>query len=322
MTRLIIPALAVLFAGCGSKTLMSSDGAQGGAALPPSGTGGGLGRGTASGGAGGDGGAAGDTGGSDGGAPMTAAGCVEQPAAKAGADARITVNVELSYAGQPVAFGQPIPLQTGTLTVTNFRFYVSSPMLTPAVGDPVPADLIGGDGVPVPYNVVLVNAENPSGLTFQVAAPAGTYQGVSFLVGVPDVCNTGLASSRSAALSYESQMTWPPPFGYLFLRYAGKLGDGAATDATPSVIDMGGFPGKIFAPRAIAPGSFVAGGSTTVRLRVALDELFRAESMPAELDDAGKALTGGPTSGTAQLAGQHVLQNIQAVSLFTVAGGL
>jgi hypothetical protein len=135
------------------------------------------------------------------------------------------------------------------------------------------------------------------------------------------VCNTGAPSSRTAALSNASQMTWPPPFGYHFLRYAGKLAGAAATDSTPGAIDMGGFPGMIFAPRATAPGSFAADGSTTIRLRVALDELFRAEGMPVELGDAAKILSSGPTSGPPQLAGQHVLQNIQAVSLFTVSDG-
>jgi len=284
-------------------------GGQGGTGGHPD-QGGAPGMGT--GGAGGTGGSA-----SNGGAPGPLAECLEHPAASAVATVPITVRVELSHSGNPVTFGEPFAIDGGTLTLTNFRFYISSAALRLRAGGDVPVDLVGGDGAPAPYGTVLVNAEDPSAMTFQIAAPAGDYSGLSFLVGIPDVCNGG-PEGRSPPLSAASQMTWPLPFGYLFLRYAGTRGAGTLADAVPVAIDMGGFPGHIFAPRIQAASDLKIEAARTLRLTVALEQLFRAASMPAELDDYARALSGGPTSGPAQMNGQYLLHNLGVVAPFTI----
>jgi hypothetical protein len=119
-------------------------------------------------------------------------------------------------------------------------------------------------------------------------------------------------------------MTWPPPFGYLFLRYAGTVtGTTPTNDRPPTQIDMGGFPGALLAPRVTAPGAFAVRdlAGHTVRMRVALDELFRAAALPATLDEAGKVLTSGPVSGPPFEAGEHVRQNVNRVALFWLIDG-
>src|SRR2546421_5892521 len=45
--------------------------------------------------------------------------CVATPARRPGQRPVITVGVDLTYAGKPVAFGQPFALATGTLTITE-----------------------------------------------------------------------------------------------------------------------------------------------------------------------------------------------------------
>jgi len=324
MRNQILAAIVTLAAGCGSSMLRPDAGGQSGTGGVPGsagtpGTGGVPGSagtpgtgGASAGGAGGTGqaGAAGST--------PVAAECAEHPPARAGATEPITINVQLSYAGTPVTFGVPFAIEGGTLTLTNFRFYVSSPALRLRTGGDVPVDLAGLDGTPAPYGVVLVNAEDPAGMAFQIAAPAGDYSGLSFLVGIPDACNGG-ESGRSAPLSAASQMTWPAPFGYLFLRYAGRRGDGTPAEAAPGPIDMGGFPRHIFAPRVELAADLTVAAARTLRLTVALDQLFRAAGMPADLDEYAQILGSPPgTFGDAQLSGQHVLQNLGAVAAFAI----
>jgi hypothetical protein len=251
---------------------------------------------------------------------VTGPACIEKPAPRPGPRAPLTVNVELTYGGKPIVFGEPFAVADGTLTLTNFRFYISEIALLRNWGENAAVDVIGADGAPAPYNLHLVNPEDPSGMTFQLAAPIGSYGGISFLLGIPDSCNGGDPASRQRPLTWDSQMTWPPPFGYLFLRYAGTLAGAPATATTPTQIDVGGFPGALLAPRVPAYGYLVIAdlSARTVRLRVAVDELFRASTLPATLDEAGTIITSGPTSGTAFLAGEHVRQNAPRVSIFSL----
>jgi hypothetical protein len=225
----------------------------------------------------------------------------------------VTVNVELTFMGKPVTFGEPFALSTGaTLTLTTFRFYVSEPALVRG-GESVPVDLVSAEGSPVPYNVHLVNPEDPAGMTFRLASPSGDYSGLSFLFGLSDSCNRSDPELSKPPLTTSSEMTWPPPFGYLFLRYEGALTGPSATAELPAQIDLGGMPGYLFAPRVTAAGSLrVAPSGGVVRLRVALEEIFRASNLPASQDSIG------PT-GPAFDAGNRLRQNVSRVSIFSLA---
>lgn len=310
MARRILVVIVAAVTGCGSNMARGGSGGHGstggqeGTAVTPGSGGGPVGSGT--GGLGGIG--------AGGGTAPAIAQCPEHPAQRTGTRERVTVSVFLTYAGKSVTFGEPFMTDGGALTLTNFRFYASDLALRLRSGENVPVDLVGDDGAPVPYGVVLVNAEDPSGMSFKIAAPAGDYSGLSFLIGIPDTCN-GTYYGRNPPLSAVSQMTWPAPFGYLFLRYAGT---GAATGAVPPAIDMGGFPGHILAPRVEVSTDLRVEGPRTVLLTVALDQLFRAAKMPADLDDYARLLGSAPVSGAAQIDGQHLLQNLDAVTAFTI----
>ena len=306
MRKHVLALIATVVSGCGSNMSGGPPGTLGGTGGSPN-TGGSPGTDVA-----GMGGATPDAG-----TPVAPVECLEHPAARTVPTTPISIKVELSYAGSPVTFGEPFAIDGGTLTLTNLRFYISNPALRLPTGGDVPVDLMAGDGALAPYGVVLVNAEDPSAMTFQIAAPAGDYSGLSFLVGIPDACN-GVDYGRSPPLSAISQMTWPPPFGYLFLRYAGKRGEGTPTDATPGAIDMGGFPRQILAPRIWAESDLRISSARTVRLTVALDQLFRAVGMPADLGEYAQILSAVPGLGNAQMNGQHLLQNLGAVAAFTI----
>ena len=247
--------------------------------------------------------------------------CVENPKAQPGARSIVTVVVDPTYAGKPVVFGEPFALPDGgTLTVSNFRFYVSDFQVVVGGGSPIAVDVVAPDGKPAPYNVHLVNAESASEMTFRIAVPAGDYTGMSFLFGLNDDCNRRSPGASQPPLTFQSQMTWPPPFGFLFLRYEGKITGATGQDAPLSKVAMGAFPAYIFAPRMEAHGAFVVTSAPgdTVHLRVALDEILKAASLPLDPNATQSPIP--PPPGEIE-AGDHLIQNANKVAIFSVTSG-
>jgi hypothetical protein len=245
------------------------------------------------------------------------ASCDETPARRPGVRPVVRVDVELTYAGKPFEFGQPVALTAGTLTLTTFRFYLSELALLRPDGQVVPVNLVGADGTPVSYDTHLAAAEEPAGMTFRLAAPAGDYAGLSFRFGLSPACDQMNPSTSKPPLTFSSQMDWPGPFGYLFMRYGSRLEGVPPGEGLPTTIHMGGFPGMVFAPRVTAPGNVTVGATGGgVRLRVAIDELLRAARMPAKNEGPILPPTGG---GVAE--GDAVRQHAGMVSLFSLAPG-
>ncbi|HET6281832.1 MAG TPA: MbnP family protein [Polyangia bacterium] len=262
-----------------------------------------------------------DGGGAWTGKPLSA--CDESPKAQPGARTIVTVVVDPTYAGKPVVFGELFALPNGgTLTVSNFRFFASDLQVVIAGGQLVAVDIVAPDGKPVPYNVHLVNAASASEMTFQLAVPAGDYTGMSLIFGLNDACIRRDPSVSKPPLTYQSQMTWPPPFGFLFLRYESKVTGATGPDAPLAAVAVGGFPGYVFAPRIQAPGAFQVAGTSgiTVHLRVALDEMFKAALLPFDPITAAPPIPGPP--GTEIEVGDHLLKNADKVSIFSLTAGL
>ena len=249
--------------------------------------------------------------------PVGSASCDETPARRPGVRPVVRVDLALTYAGKPVEFGQPVALAAGTLTLTTFRFYLSELALLRPDGQLVAVNLVGADGTPVSYDTHLATAEEPAGMTFRLAAPAGDYAGLSFRFGLSPACDQMNPSTSKPPLTFSSQMDWPGPFGYLFMRYGSRLEGVPAGEGLPTTIHMGGFPGMVFAPRVTAPGNVTVGATGgTARLRVAIDELLRAARMPATNEGPILPPTGG---GVAE--GDAVRQHAGMVSLFALAPG-
>jgi hypothetical protein len=256
----------------------------------------------------------------DGGEPVSA--CVENPQAKPGVRTIVSVVVEPTYAGEPLPFGEPFALPNGgTITVSNLRFFVSDVQALAGGDQLVPVDVVAPDGGPAPYNVQLVNAATASETTFQLAVPVGDYTGMSLLLGLDDACNHLVPSDSKPPLTFQSQLTWPAPFGFLFLRYEGLVTGATGPDAPMSALAVGGLPGYAFAPRVRAPGAFhvTSAAGATVHLRMALDEIFKGASLP--LDPGVPPSPIPPPPGTEIEAGDHLLHNAQKVSIFSVTNG-
>ena len=232
-----------------------------------------------SGGAPGSGGQAAGPGGA-GGAPT--ASCDEVPKALRTSGTVVEFPFELAYNGQPFVYGEPNAGPGGaTIVPLNVRFFVSQVALLRAGAEPLPVDIVSDAGVPQPYGIHLFNAEEPATTTMRVLAPAGSYSGITFLLGLTDACNSG-NSSRRAPLNDASQMYWGGPLGYLFLRYEGRDTPAGQAGLPPVEIHMGGQPGALFAPLMRLDGALtipVAGAGPYHRpIHVVMDQVFLGAS--------------------------------------------
>jgi hypothetical protein len=332
VTAAVAGAFALAGAGCaggGHVAPRGAAGADGGAGAAGQGEAGRAGAGDGA----SAGGAAGATG--DAGAP--------DPCPKAPAPLRASgVTLELSVApvleAKPFVFGEPNAMASGArVTPLNFRFYVSHVALLTAASTSVPVDLVTAAGAVEPYGVHLVNAEEPATQTLRVLAPAGNYVGLSFILGLDDACNAGSANARAAPLDNTSQLVWPVPFGYLFLRLEDRVdvgapdGGAAATDAAPAdadvdaasadgiprAIHMGGFPGRLFAPTVTVVGALaLTGGGAPVQRTLTFEVGKLFEGAEAPIDPASAmSIPFDPET----LAGEHLRQHVGALAPFSLA---
>jgi hypothetical protein len=274
-------------------------GGQSGGASSAGGGSGGAGSGGISGGAGSGG--------------QASSPCPEAPLSTT-TGALLELSTELTLGDEPIVFGEPNPIDGGaTLLPLELRFYVSEAALVRADGTTVNVDIVTEVGTSVPYGIHLVNADDPASLRFRLLGPPGTYSGVSFLLGINDACNSG-SLARNEPLSAASGMTWPPPFGYLFLRYAGTATPADAS-SPPSAIHMGGLPGYLLAPRVQARGDVVIAPNSPASRRLVFDfgELFRGAATMLDLSD----FPGSPEPEVE--AGERVRRTAPELSLFTLS---
>jgi hypothetical protein len=240
--------------------------------------------------------------------------CAEIPAPLRASGTIVELPIEPVLDGQPFVYGEANPLSGGgEIVPLNFRFYLSQVELLTSGGGAVAVDVVSAAGVPQPYDVYMFNAETSPPEPLRVLAPAGSYAGMRFLVGVNEVCNASNVG-RGAPLSATSQMVWPGPFGYLFLRFEGLLSGTWTSDAgapPPTAIHMGGVPGTLFAPVVRVDGalSVPATGTVTRRLRIAIDQIFIGATTGPE-----------PTvviPGSETEAGERLRINAPSLPLFT-----
>lgn len=247
------------------------------------------------------------------------AGCLETRPVDPAAQGRLNVRLEVQHEGGPFEFGEYNELVSGgTVLPTNLRFYLSQFALTSG-GDVVPASLVRADGQALRYGVQLVNAEDPTSLQFDLAAPPGEYSGLSFILGLSHGCNEQFLPLKPP-LDEASQMKWPHTLGFLFLRFEGNLSADVAAD-TPSMVHMGAAVGDDgFAPRfdLTVPLS-VSEQGTPVELRFAFDAMLEAASMPTDLSDFELPPPSPPVIGEEILAGERLRRNVGLVELFTVS---
>jgi hypothetical protein len=224
-----------------------------------------------------------------GGGLSSAEACPETPQTLQAAGTVVTFQTDPFLGGQAMIYGQPNALPGGaTLTPTDVRFYISNVGLTRADGSLTPIDLVTPTGALEPYGVHLFNAEDATSTAWSIRAKPGSYSGVELTLGVVDACNSGNPNQRQAPLSPASQMTWAPPFGYLFLVFEARIEGGAnpmdggtpSSDGGPagpfSLIRMGGFPGLQFAPVVHVDGPLAVpmSGPVSRHMRLDMQQVF------------------------------------------------
>jgi hypothetical protein len=213
--------------------------------------------------------------------------CPESPPALQAGGTLVTFQTDPVLGGRAMIYGQPNALPGGgTLTPLNLRFFLSNVALVRGDGTLVPVDLVTAAGTPERYGIHFFNAEDPPSTAWTIRAPAGPYRGMSLVLGMSDVCD-----ANRAVFSADTQMTWPSPFGYLFLRFESRV-DGVSPDGggpsgsidggVPPVdaIAMGGIIGSLFAPIVHVDQLLTvpAVGPILRHLRLDMDQVFKGAS--------------------------------------------
>jgi hypothetical protein len=256
--------------------------------------------------------------------------CPETPPTRAAGGTTITFQTDAFLGGKPMIYGEPNALPGGgTLTPLDLRYFVSEVALTRDDGSLVQVDLVTAAGALEPYGVHLLNAEDAPSTAWSIRAPAGTYPGMQLLLGLSDACN-----ANSQAFSVESQMTWPPPFGYLFLRFEARIDgiapmggppSGGGVDGPVDAIAMGGLVGSLFAPIVHVDGQLIVpeSGPIVRHLHLVMDQVFKGATANVNASGAPPGVPGGggPSGAPSQdeiIAGERLRQTAPHLPLFVL----
>lgn len=163
------------------------------------------------------------------------------------APTQLTLQFEARVGAQPFSCGDTYTglgtASTG-LKLADFRFYLHDIRLHESGGGDVPVEL-DQDGLWQYQNLALLDFEDKTGScsngtsetnkAVHVTVPAGTYDGISFKLGVPFELNHGDAASAPSPLNL-SGLFWGWNGGYKFLRIDGVP---ASAGGTPFNVHLG-----------------------------------------------------------------------------------
>lgn len=175
-----------------------------------------------------------------------------------GGDNPITITFDARVGDKPAKCGESyagVGTSNATITLQDFRIYVSEVRLISANGDEVPLKLTPDDQWQND-KVALLDFENASGNcngnasmnnAVRGTAPAGAYTGVVFEIGVPFDLNHKDPTLAGAPLNY-SGLTWPWRIGYKFTTIDFDTANKpSAAQAQPGGMQgMGGMPASGF----------------------------------------------------------------------------
>lgn len=167
------------------------------------------------------------------------------PAAGASSGAvPVTVRFVAEVSGRPFACGQRyegVGRTGSTITPSDYRFYVSEVHLIDAVGRAVPVSL-AQDRVWQLEDIALLDFEDGTGpcrngtpatnTTVRGTAPAGSYVGLRFTLGVPFARNHGDPTTAPSPLNLTA-MFWNWQGGYKFVKFDTASAGRPATTAAP-----------------------------------------------------------------------------------------
>lgn len=242
--------------------------------------------------------------------------CLETPTLPAAAQGVVNIDLAPQLDGKPLVMGEENALSAGgTLMPTNLRFYLSGFEFTSA-GKKVPGILVDSAGKPLRYGVQFVEVSTPSSLKFALRVAPGSYDEVSFILGLTAGCNETESLLRSP-LDEASQLKWPHTLGFLFLRFEGKY-SAAADKKLPPKIHMGSGSGDDgFAPKISVAGRVDIGSQgAQIDLAFSVNEMLKGAAMETDLSKFSLPLSAGPI-GEEILAGERLRQHTRDVKIFS-----
>jgi hypothetical protein len=296
----IFAAWAVCAGGCGSTSENAAGGA-GGAHL---------------------GGTGGISAAGSGGAPTTLGAdgfpseCLEAPTLPSAAQGEVNIDLVPMLDGKPLVMGEENALSAGgTLMPTNLRFYLSG-FEFKSGAKKVPAFLVDSEGKPLRYGVQFVELTTPSSRNFKLRVAPGSYDEMSFILGLTAGCNETEGLLKSP-LNEASQLKWPHTLGFLFLRFEGKY-SAAADKKMPTRIHMGSGSGDDrFAPQISISGPVDVGGKgPQIDLSLSVNELLKGSMMETDLSTFSLPPSAGPL-GEEIMAGERLRRHSRDVKIFS-----
>jgi hypothetical protein len=178
--------------------------------------------------------------------------------------------VDLTVNGAALVVGEPAVTRAGSeLRLSLFKFFLTQPQLLAAGGTEVEAELVGESGLPLPYGLSLIDADDESTQLLRLAAPAGTYEGLRISVGVPEPCNGGDPTTHVFPLNADGDMWWTWGNQYMFVRVEGEKGAPGAPEPEAFFHHVGFQPAfvTVTLPAALS----VSASPTTASVKLGLD---------------------------------------------------
>lgn len=173
-----------------------------------------------------------------------------------GGDIPVTINFDARINGRPARCGESygdVGASKATIMLQDFRIYVSGIRLVTADGHEVPLALTP-DNQWQNDKVALLDFENATGncngnapmnTVIRGTAPAGTYTGVMFEIGVPFDLNHKDPTLAAPPLNYTG-LTWPWRIGYKFTTIDLDTAGQAMAATKPAMPGMGGMAASGF----------------------------------------------------------------------------
>lgn len=167
-------------------------------------------------------------------------GCQKEVGSATSATGPVTLAFRNMVGTDPLAFGTVYTSPFGeAFTVTKFKYYITNIELL---------NTTNGRKQAFPDSYFLVDHANPSSQTIRVDAASGSYNAVSFLVGVDSIRN--VSGAQTGALDPLMDMFWTWNSGYIMAKLEGN----APVSTLPNQMieyHIGGFKGPNSAIRRV-----------------------------------------------------------------------
>jgi len=216
--------------------------------------------------AGGSSGAAGSAG--------TASACPGPAPAALGATGRLDLPVKVTINGTEAVIGQPGTGREGReFRLSLFKFFLSQPVFLGEDGAETPAQFLGADGLPLPYELQLVDADDPATQLLRLSAATGTYTALRFSVGVPMACNWMSSTAAIHPLNPDSDMFWTWGSQFMFIRIEGSSRPSATGEWQGFTYHVGYDPAftRLTVPGALEVGAGAVGPTLALDIDLMLE---------------------------------------------------